>query len=287
MSIQRRSMFAVSIIAITATTLMSGAPAAWNHEAGAQKATESVLNSISALTVALPMPDDEFTANGEGMFRIKNDRPTKVIKAHVEIDERDRFTLTLTLNDGGSTLEIKGRAAGSGHRRTLTFRRGLGQDEISGSGELNINDNTGKLISASGDGRVKGDSFSFEFSAGRPAGGNPDTDDRHSFSDNVFGNGRLDAEGEKYRLTHLRVSMARNGDLTIVVQSPDTDDIHWEGRWSGDGPVYQVAFSRAGVRKVTATGSLTLSRNKKAFKSIEVDGLAHGDFARLYFEASN
>lgn len=262
------------------------APTAWSSEPGQNPARESVVTLISSLAVTVPVPDDDYTANGQGSFRIGGDRAQPLTKAHVEIDERDRFTLVLNMKDG-TTLEIKGRASGAGHHRTLTFRRGLGQDEISGAGEFAINDNTGKLISASGNGRVKGDNFSFDFEAGRPGAGDPDSEDRHSFSDNVSGNGRLDAEGEKYRLTHMRINMARNGDLTIIVESPDTDDIHWEGRWSGDGPVYQVAFSRTGVRKVTATGALTLSRNKKAFKSIEVDGLAHGDFARLFFEARN
>ncbi len=286
MATRTRAILATSMFTVVAAALSVRTPTAWSSEASQNPASESVITSIAAMAVAMPVPDDEYTANGQGSFRIGGDKAQPVTKAHVEIDERDRATLTLSLRDG-TTLEIKGRAAGTGHHRTLTFRRGLGQDEISGSGEFSINDNTGKLTSASGNGRVKGDNFSFDFEAGRPAAGDPDTEDRHSFSDNVSGNGRLDAEGEKYRLTHMRINMARNGDLTIVVESPDTDDIHWEGRWSGDGPVYQVAFSRTGVRKVTATGAITLSRNKKAFKSIEVDGLAHGDFARLYFEARN
>ncbi len=249
----------------------------------------SIIAPLAATNVATASPtpvlDDEYTARGTGAFRIGHDADVPLSRAKVDIDDRDRFALTLTYKDG-TTVELKGRASGSGHMRQLKFVHGLGNKELSGSGDISFSDNNGRLINATGAGRVDGKQFSFEFEAGRSGGGDPDQDDRHSFSDSVAGRGRFDVDNEKLRLTHMRVSMHRNGDLSVTIESPDTDDIHWEGTWTGDGPEYRVSFHRAGVRNVTAEGTLTLSRNKKAFKKIEVDGKAHGDFAHLYFEAN-
>lgn len=264
---------------------------------------KSVLNVCLAVAAALMVSvafakgNDPVVSKGEGTFKSAGET-SKITQVTFELRSENRYRCKLQLEDL-TEIEFTGRYTGGGYHRDINLRHGMGQDDIDGSGEIWIEDNTGKLQKIKARGEVKGVNFKIEFesnkymrqndgggSGGNRGGGGRDSEaDEFSFADNLYGTGRLDLGTEKHQVDHLRIKMSRNGDLTIRVEGPDTDDQEWEGRWSGDGPEYKVELRDRGHFGTKAKGSVLLTNNRRNFKKIEMDGETEGEYFRLYFEA--
>lgn len=245
---------------------------------------------VIAFGFGAALADQKGTAasDGDGTFTIK-DEDSRITTVTIDFRDEDKFVLNLTIS-GGTTLEIRGRYTDHGAHRNLEFRHGLAHDDIKGSGEVTLSDNRGRVKRVSGSGRAGGDAYSFDFEADRRASGSdrPNNDEEaFSFSDDADGTGRVDIGDAKSRLGHVKIQMSRNGDLSIKADGPQMPRAEWEGRWSGAGPQYTVELRNSGDLKVRASGTITLSRNKKHFKSVEVSGKEDGEFFQLSFEAAS
>lgn len=253
-----------------------------------------LLSMLGALVIGIGVgtaradQNNTAAADGDGTFTMK-DEDSRIETVTIDFLDEERFVLVLTI-DLGSTLEIRGRYKDSGAHRNLEFRHGLAHDDIKGSGEVTLSDNRGRVKSVSGSGRAGGEAYSFRFEADRRGSGSDrssDEGERFSFSDDTDGTGRVDIGDVKSRLSHVKIQMSRNGDLSIKADGPQMPRTEWEGRWSGDGPVYTVELRNSGDLKVRASGTITLSRNKKRFKSLEVTGKEDGEFFQMSFEAAS
>jgi len=230
---------------------------------------------------------DTAAADGSGTFSIKDD-DSKISTVTIDFLDDDKFVLNLTLRDG-TTLELRGRYKDHGAHRNLEFRHGLAHDDIKGSGEVTLSDNRGRVKEVSGSGRAGGDAYSFDFNASRGGGGQWNGGDSagFSFSEDAQGTGRVDIGEVKSRLTDAKIHMSRNGDFSITASGPEMPSTEWEGRWSGTGPQYSVDLRNQRDLKVRASGTITLTRNNRHFKSIEVSGKEDGEFFQLSFETAS
>lgn len=242
--------------------------------------------ALAMVSLTLLASAQTVSSGGSGTYRV-NGKSRPVSKAVVRFVNDDRFICTLTINDG-KTVELRGRYTGHGHHRDIRVYRDSKNTDVMGYGELELSNNNGDLRSITAHGEGDGDSFALKFTADRGSaggGGDPDKDDRHSFSDSVIGTGLYQVTDHQKRLTHMRIEMNRNGDLHLHGEGPDLNDTSWEGRWSGSGPDYTIDIRHSGNYSVHATGTLTLSKNHKAFKQLSVDGKLDGRAFQLRFNA--
>jgi len=219
---------------------------------------------------------------GEGTYKI-NGKTTKLESATLAFKDHNEFELTLGTGDHDH-ISLGGRYSGNGHHRDLKVRHGLKRDAAEGAGEVVIGDNGRTVRSLTIHGEVRGDSFTISFKDTRKS--DDHEDDRHSFSDHVTGIGELVVGSHTRNLKNLRVNMARNGDLTLHVEGPDLDDTTFEGRWTGDGPSYEIDLRHSGHYTVHSTGTLELSKNRRAFKTFRVTGKENGERMTLHFDAN-
>ncbi|MBX7245502.1 MAG: hypothetical protein K1X53_08380 [Candidatus Sumerlaeaceae bacterium] len=222
------------------------------------------------------------TSRGYGKFQVGNDKPSTIVAATATLAGR-AMSVVLTLRDG-TTLELKGVAEGNGRTFNYETRSGFGKESLSGSGQVVLTDDRTRLASISGRGIVGNSAYSFEF-----AGGNGAPEFRESaapefsFSDDVFGAGRYDLGDRKMRVTGMQITMSRSHGFSIHLHGPELSGIVWEGTWSGNGPVYNIDLRHAGQESMSVRGQITLSGNRREFRSLEGEGKVYGENVRIYF----
>ncbi len=237
--------------------------------------------------VVTSFADDRYSAEGTGEFREGDDRH-KLTDATFEIRDNDHFTLTLRGNHGKS-YEVRGVCKGGGRHRDLTIKRGLDKDELNGAGSVELADNSGKIKSLTINGSFKnGKQFSADFTRERQSYNDRETFDDFSISDSVSGSGRVERFGRSKDIDRVQVRMSSNGDLNIRVDGFDVSRLSWDGRWTGDGPVYNVELRQSSNNsRIRADGKITLSNSRKSVRELDIRGTEDGDDFRIRFTANS
>jgi hypothetical protein len=240
--------------------------------------------AVVGCLIASVIAADKIWVPSRGSGKYKLDGETRRIVEASLLLGSDRGFLAKFECDDRTTIEFAGRHSGEGYHRELKLMRGLDKKELHGSGEMTLANNHGALKDIRIEGEVDDRHFVVKFEASKIYDDKYEERDEFSFADNIDGKGRLEIDNERSRVTRMRLKLARNGDATIVLEGNDIHDERYEGRWSGAAPDIEIELRHHESLKVRAKGKLTLTRNGRGFKSIDVEGKEDGQFFRLTFE---
>lgn len=244
---------------------------------------------IALLFVAVftAFADDRYSAEGSGELR-EGDERRRIEEATFEIRDNDHFTLTLRLRNG-STQELRGVCKSSGRHRDLTVKRGLDKDDLSGWGEVELADNSSRIKSLNIHGAYKnGKQYSIDFTRERQSFNDRQSFDDFSLSDSVSGSGRVERLGRSKDIDRIQVRMSSGGDLNIRVDGFDVSRLSWDGRWTGDGPTYDIELRHSSNdSRVRADGKLTLSSSRRSVRELRINGTEDGEDFKIRFDADS
>lgn len=223
-------------------------------------------------------------AKGTGTFRQASAK-SKISRVEIEFRDEDKFTMTVTLDDD-STVELRGRYDSDGRRRDLEIRKGLGRDEIKGTGDVSLADNSRKIRKVSVLGKAGGEAYSIEFEA-KSDSENQNPGNKFTFSGSADGDGRVTRGDDTKRFSTARVKMSRTGDFSLTAVGESSDVGSWEGEWWGEGPDYRVDLRQHGDVTIKASGTIRLTKDRKRIRSLDISGTTDAKNFAVKFEASS